>query len=61
MPSKKKARSSDGSGNTIDSPTLDFIADYKIPNNIQRIDRHSAWFRKTQQITINVSRKHTRK
>ena len=29
MPSKKKARSSDGSGNTIDSPTLDFIADYK--------------------------------
>ena len=28
MPSKKKARTSDGFGNTIDSPTLDFIADY---------------------------------
>ena len=28
MPSKKKARTSDGFGNTVDSPTLDFIADY---------------------------------
>lgn len=39
----------------------DFKADHQLPEELVRIDFHSAWFRKTRAVKIDPSKKHTGK